>query len=121
MKRAVFVVTDGFPVGDTVAPQTVIERANAADVSVFVVTLPSYSRMMAIVGTNTIADAARRQWFGRIDWRSKCLRERERLCDRCFAHSRRKSAPHTCWRFIRLKKRGEMVKYTRSESRDRVA
>ena len=47
MKRAVLVVTDGFPVGDTVAPQTVIERANAADVSVFVVTLPSYSRMMA--------------------------------------------------------------------------
>ncbi len=47
MKRAVLVVTDGFPVGDTVAPQTVIERANSADVSVFVVTLPSYSRMMA--------------------------------------------------------------------------
>jgi VWFA-related protein len=47
MKRTVLVVTDGFPVGDTVSPQTVIERANAADVSVFVVTLPSYSRMMA--------------------------------------------------------------------------
>ena len=47
MKRAVLVVTDGFPVGDTVAPATVIERANAADISVFVVTLPSYSRMMA--------------------------------------------------------------------------
>jgi Ca-activated chloride channel homolog len=47
MKRVVLVVTDGFPVGDTVAPQTVIERANAADVSVFVVTLPSYSRVMA--------------------------------------------------------------------------
>lgn len=47
MKRAVVVVTDGFPVGDTVSAQTVIERANAADVSVYVVTLPSYSRMMA--------------------------------------------------------------------------
>jgi Ca-activated chloride channel homolog len=47
MKRAVVVVTDGFPVGDTVKPQTVIERANAADVSVFVVTLPSFSRVMA--------------------------------------------------------------------------
>jgi len=47
MKRAVLVVTDGFPVGDTVSPQTVIERANAADVSVFVVTLPSYSRVIA--------------------------------------------------------------------------
>jgi VWFA-related protein len=46
-KRTVVVVTDGFPVGDTVKPQTVIERANAADVSVFVVTLPSYSRVMA--------------------------------------------------------------------------
>jgi VWFA-related protein len=47
MKRAVLVVTDGFPVGDTVAPKTVIERANAADVSVFVVTLPSYTRVIA--------------------------------------------------------------------------
>ena len=46
MKRAVVVVTDGFPVGDTVTAQTVIERANAADVSVYVVTLPSYSRVM---------------------------------------------------------------------------
>src|SRR5690349_17612154 len=47
MKRAVLVVTDGFPVGDTVSAPTVIERANAADVSVFVVTLPSYSQVMA--------------------------------------------------------------------------
>jgi Ca-activated chloride channel homolog len=46
VKRAVLVVTDGFPVGDTVAPETVIERANAANVSVYVVTLPSYSRVM---------------------------------------------------------------------------
>lgn len=46
MKRAIVVVTDGFPVGDTVSAQTVIERANAADVSVYIVTLPSYSRMM---------------------------------------------------------------------------
>jgi VWFA-related protein len=46
MKRAVLVVTDGFPVGDTVSARTVIERANAADASVYVVTLPSYSRMM---------------------------------------------------------------------------
>lgn len=47
MKRAVVVVTDGFPVGDTVAPRTVIERANAADVSVYTVMLPSFSRMLA--------------------------------------------------------------------------
>jgi Ca-activated chloride channel homolog len=46
MKRTVLVVTDGFPVGDTVSAPTVIERANAADVSVYVVTLPSYSRVM---------------------------------------------------------------------------
>lgn len=45
MRRAVIVVTDGFPVGDTVAPQTVIERANADDVSVYTVTLPSFSRL----------------------------------------------------------------------------
>ena len=47
MKRAVLVVTDGFPVGDTVSPPTVIERANAADVSVFIVTLPSFTRSLA--------------------------------------------------------------------------
>ena len=47
MKRAVLVVTDGFPVGDTVAAPTVIERANAADASIYVVTLPSYSRALA--------------------------------------------------------------------------
>lgn len=47
MKRAVVVVTDGFPVGDTVSAQTVIERANAADVSVYTLTLPSFSRMLA--------------------------------------------------------------------------
>ncbi|MBC8030566.1 MAG: VWA domain-containing protein [Pyrinomonadaceae bacterium] len=47
LKRAVVVVTDGFPVGDTVSAPTVIERANAADASVYVVTLPSYSRVMA--------------------------------------------------------------------------
>ncbi|MDT5061228.1 MAG: Ca-activated chloride channel [Acidobacteriota bacterium] len=46
MKRAVVVVTDGFPVGDTVSASTVIERANAADVSVYTVTLPSFSRML---------------------------------------------------------------------------
>jgi len=48
MKRAVVVVTDGFPVGDTVSPRTVIERANAADASIYVVTLPSYSRMTTV-------------------------------------------------------------------------
>jgi len=47
MKRAVLVVTDGFPVGDTVSARTVIERANTADASIYVVTLPSYSRMVA--------------------------------------------------------------------------
>jgi VWFA-related protein len=46
MKRAVLVVTDGFPVGDTISARTVIERANAADASIYVVTLPSYSRML---------------------------------------------------------------------------
>ncbi len=46
MKRAVVVISDGFPVGDTVAPATVIERANAADVSIYTVTLPSFSRMV---------------------------------------------------------------------------
>lgn len=46
LKRAVLVVTDGFPVGDTVSARTVIERANAADASIYVVTLPSYSRML---------------------------------------------------------------------------
>jgi VWFA-related protein len=47
LKRAVVVITDGFPVGDTVKPATVIERANAADVSVYSVTLPSYPSVLA--------------------------------------------------------------------------
>lgn len=47
MKRAVVVITDGFPVGDVVSPDTVIERANAADTSVYVVTMPSYTHMLA--------------------------------------------------------------------------
>ncbi len=54
IKRAVLVVTDGFPVGDTVSVQTVIERANTAEVSVYVVTLPSYSRMMAASTVNPL-------------------------------------------------------------------
>lgn len=44
-KRAVVVITDGFPVGDTVAPKTVIERANDAETTVYSVILPSYSRI----------------------------------------------------------------------------
>ncbi len=47
LKRAVVVVTDGFPVGDTIHPSTVIERANQAEVSVYTVTLPSYTRLLA--------------------------------------------------------------------------
>lgn len=47
MKRAVVVITDGFPVGDVVSPDTVIERANAADASVYVVTMPSYTHLLA--------------------------------------------------------------------------
>lgn len=47
LKRSVVVVSDGFPVGDTVSPKLVIERANAADVSIYSVTLPSYSRLLA--------------------------------------------------------------------------
>ncbi len=46
MKRAVVVITDGFPVGDTVSADTVIERANAADTSVYVVTMPSYTNTL---------------------------------------------------------------------------
>jgi len=46
VKRAVVVITDGFPVGDVVSPETVIERANAADTSVYVVTMPSYTQLL---------------------------------------------------------------------------
>lgn len=47
VKRAVVMITDGFPVGDTVSPDTVIQRANATDTSIYVVTMPSYSRLLA--------------------------------------------------------------------------
>ena len=47
VKRAVVMITDGFPVGDIVSPDTVIQRANATDTSVYVVTMPSYTRLLA--------------------------------------------------------------------------
>lgn len=46
-KRAVVLITDGFPVGDTVSPKTVISRANDAETSVYTVILPSYSRLQS--------------------------------------------------------------------------
>lgn len=46
-KRAVVLITDGFPVGDTVSPKTVIERANDAETTVYSVILPSYSRLQS--------------------------------------------------------------------------
>jgi VWFA-related protein len=44
-KRAVVLITDGFPVGDTVSPKTVIERANEAETTVYSILLPSFSRL----------------------------------------------------------------------------
>ena len=44
-KRAVILVSDGFPVGDVVSPDTLIERANAAETSIYSVILPSFSRL----------------------------------------------------------------------------
>lgn len=44
-RRAVIVITDGFPVGDSVTPQTVIERANRAETTVYSIILPSFSRV----------------------------------------------------------------------------
>ena len=44
-KKAVVVITDGFPVGDVVSPETVTERANETGVSVFSVILPSFSKL----------------------------------------------------------------------------
>jgi Ca-activated chloride channel homolog len=46
-KRAVILVSDGFPVGDVVSPETLIERANTAETSIYSVILPSYSRLQA--------------------------------------------------------------------------
>lgn len=44
-KRAVIVITDGFPVGDVVSPETVIERANSEETIVYAVIVPSFSRL----------------------------------------------------------------------------
>lgn len=44
-RRAVILITDGFPVGDTVSPKTVIERANEAETTVYSILLPSFSRL----------------------------------------------------------------------------
>jgi Ca-activated chloride channel homolog len=53
MKRAVVVITDGFPVGDVVSAETVIARANAADTSVYVVTMPSFTHLLASASAKT--------------------------------------------------------------------
>ncbi|MBX7170379.1 MAG: VWA domain-containing protein [Pyrinomonadaceae bacterium] len=45
MKRAVILITDGFPVGDTVTPRTVIDRANDSETSIYTIILPSFSRL----------------------------------------------------------------------------
>ena len=45
-KRAVVVISDGFPVGDIVSPETVIERANESESSVYSVILPSFSNVL---------------------------------------------------------------------------
>ncbi len=42
-KRVIVVITDGYPVGDTVSPDTVIDRANNAETSIYALILPSYS------------------------------------------------------------------------------
>jgi len=44
-RRAVILITDGFPVGDIVSSATVIERANDSETSVFSILLPSFSRL----------------------------------------------------------------------------
>lgn len=44
-RKVVILITDGFPVGDTVSPKTVIERANEEETSVYAVLLPSFSRL----------------------------------------------------------------------------
>jgi len=61
VKRVLIVITDGFPNGDTVSWQTAIQRAHAANVSVFSVTMPSFSfGYQAIYGQPlpTILDAS---------------------------------------------------------------
>src|SRR5436305_14454114 len=47
VRRFVLVITDAFPVGHVVSADTVIERANAADTRVYVVTMPSYTHLLA--------------------------------------------------------------------------
>jgi hypothetical protein len=42
----------------------VIERANAADTSVYVVTMPSYTRVLASTQMVPLADAFRCEWAG---------------------------------------------------------
>jgi VWFA-related protein len=44
-RRAVILITDGFPVGDIVSSSTVVERANDSETSIFSVLLPSFSRL----------------------------------------------------------------------------
>ena len=121
VKRAVIVVTDGFPVGDTVSAQTVIERANAADVSVYTVTLPSYSTSGNGGGTDPFTNAARRERTRGPYRRKKSLCRSERLSGTISCPRRRGDFYLRVGVLSAKSKNAATGSSTRSRCRDRTA
>ena len=100
MKRAVLVVTDGFPVGDTVSARTVIERANAADASIYVVTLPSYSRILPALAQNPLPTPLDVSGLADLTGGRSVYAE-ENNYEALFRALLKKLLRPMCWRFIR--------------------
>ena len=111
MKRAVVVVTDGFPVGDTVAPETVIERANNADVSVYVVTLPSYSRLLMASDRTPLPTPLDISGLVQLTG-GKSVYARDKDYEPCSARLQRKLLQLMCCRSIRRWRNGTMASST---------
>jgi uncharacterized protein YegL len=88
-RRAVIVVTDGFPVGDVVSPKTVIERANQAETSVFSVILPSFSRFQ--MGSKPLLTPL--EASGLIDLTGEAFMQRTKN-SKTYLRSLKKSHPH---------------------------
>ena len=112
LKRAVIVVTDGFPVGDTVSAETVIERANQADVSVYTVTLPSYSRVITTATQSpllTLSTSAN----SRSAPAEEISTPIRKTINNSFAPWRKKLLQLMCWLFIPQKRNAATGSFTR--------
>jgi len=119
MKRAVVVITDGFPVGDTVSPDTVIERANASDTSVYVVTMPSFTHLLASAQMTPLPTPL--DVSGLVEKTGgRSVYANQQDLGPLFRAIAEEVALLMCWDFIRPQRYGRMASFTRLESKARL-